>query len=352
MASKSATIVVGTPPPPLVAAITATPNSAYAPATVNVSAAGSTGAIASSVLSFGDGTTASGLTASHKYSTAGVYTLTARIANSSGASSSATTTVTLKAPEVIVSSPASGASVSSQVHVVASGFSGNPVTAMQIYVDSALAYTVNASTLDTVLALSSGAHTLIVKEWDSAGQNSLKTLNVTSANQLPVANLSLTSGSILVGGSIVASAAGSNDPDGTISSTVITFGDGTSAAAISASHQYTTAGTYTVKATVTDNQGASSTTTASVVVKPQFVTITSPTVASTTSASVVVTGTASSGYGVTTTQVYLDGVLKYQTTGATVNTTLPISVGTHQITIQGWDTSRATFKSSMNITRK
>ena len=352
VASKSATIVVGTPSAPLAAAITATPNSAYAPATVNVSAAGSTGAIASSVLSFGDGTTASGLTASHKYSTAGVYTLTAKITNSSGASSSATTTVTLKAPEVIVSSPASGATVSSQVHVVAGGFSGNPVVAMQIYVDSALAYTVNAPTLDTVLPLGSGTHTLIVKEWDSAGQNSYKTVNVTSANQPPVAKLSLTSGSILVGGSIAASATGSNDPDGTINSTVITFGDGASAAAISASHQYATAGTYTVKAIVTDNQGASSTTTATVVVNPQFVTITSPTVASTTSTSVTVTGTASSGYGVTATQVYLDGVLKNQTAGATTNTTLPISAGTHQITVQGWDTSGATFKSSMNFTRK
>jgi PKD repeat protein len=351
-ASKSATIVVGVPAPPLAAAITASPNSAYAPATVNVSAAGSTGAIVSSILSFGDGTITNALTASHKYSAAGVYTLTAKVANSSGASSSATTTVTLKSPEVIVSSPASGASVSSQVHVVAGGFSGNPVVAMQIYVDSALAYTVNAPTLDTVLTLSGGAHTLIVKEWDSAGQNSYKIVNVTAANQPPVAKLSLTSGSILVGGSIAASAAGSNDPDGTISNTVITFGDGASAAAISASHQYATAGTYTVKATVTDNQGASSTTTASVVVKPQFVTITSPTVASTTSTSVTVTGTASSGYAVTTTQVYLDGVLKYQTAGATANTTLPIAVGTHQITVQGWDTSGATFKSSMNITGK
>jgi len=223
---------------------------------------------------------------------------------------------------------------------------------MQIYVDSALAYTVNAPTLDTVLTLSGGAHTLIVKEWDSAGQNSYKIVNVTSANQPPVANLSLTSGSILVGGSLVASAAGSNDPDGTISNTVINFGDGASAAAISASHQYTIAGTYTVKATVTDNQGASSITTATVVVKPQFVAVTSPTVTSTTSASVTVTGTASSGYGVTTTQIYLDGVLKYQTAGATVNAPLPIGVGSHQITVQGWDTSGATFKSAVYITRK
>ena len=352
VSSKSVTIVIGAPTnQPVSAAITATPGSAYAPATVSVSAAGSTGTIASSLLSFGDGTSASGLTASHQYSTAGVYTLTAKVTGSTGTTSSATTTVTVKAPEVIVSSPASGASVSTQAHVVAGGFSGYPVVAMQIYVDSVLAYSVNSPSLDTTLALSNGAHTLIVKEWDSAGQSSSKTVTVTAANQPPVAQVSLTSGSTLVGGAIAASATGSSDPDGTISSTVINFGDGTTATAVSASHQYKTAGTYTVQATVTDNQGASSTATATLVVKSQFVTITNPTVTSTTAASVVVAGTASSGYAVTATQIYLDGVLKYQSANGSASATLPIAVGKHQITIQGWDASGATFKSAVTVTR-
>ena len=240
-ASKSATMVVGVANRAPIAVISATPNTAYAPATISVSAAGSSdpdGTIASSVISFGDGTTASGLTAAHKYSAAGVYTLTAKVTDNQGASSSASTSVTVKAPEVIVSSPASGASVASQVHVVASGFSGFPVTAMQIYLDSALVYNVNAASLDTTIPLGSGAHTLVVKGWDSAGGNFYKSLTVTATNQAPVAALSVTSGSLLVGGSITASAAGSSDPDGSIAKTVIAFGDGTSAAAVSASHQY------------------------------------------------------------------------------------------------------------------
>jgi PKD repeat protein len=350
VSSKSVVITIG-PSQTVTAAITATPGSAYAPATVTVSATGSTGTIASSLLSFGDGTTASGLTASHQYSTAGVYTLTAKITGSNGATSSATTTVTVKAPEVIVSSPANGATVSSQVHVVASGFSGFPVAAIQIYVDSVLAYSVNSPSLDTTLPLTNGAHTLIVKEWDSAGQASSKIVNVIAAHQAPVAQVSVTSGSILVGGSIAASATGSSAPGGTISSTVINFGDGTTAAAVSASHQYTAAGTYAVKATVTDNFGATATATSTVVVKPQSVAITSPTVTFTTGASVVVAGTASSGYPVTATQVYLDGVLKYQSANRAASTTLPIAVGKHQVTVQGWDASGATFKTSVNVTR-
>ena len=353
-ASKSAAIVVSssTNLPP-VAAISATPGAAYAPATVSASAAGSSdpdGTIASSVISFGDGTSASGLTASHTYSAAGVYTLTAKVTDNLGASSTATTNVTIKAPEVIVSSPAAGALLNSQVHVVASGFSGYTVTTMQIYVDGAIVYSVNSANLDGTISVASGLHTLTIKGWDVSGRNFYTQLAVT-INKPPVAALTLSSGSILVGGSITASAAASTDSDGTIASTVISFGDGSSATAASASHQYKLAGTYTVKATVTDNMGASSSTSSTVVVKPPFVTITSPTFTSTTSSSVRATGTSSSGYPVMATQVYLDGVLKYQSSTATADTTLPITVGTHQIVIQGWDSTGATFKSGVYVTR-
>ena len=353
-ASKSAAIVISssTNLPPL-AVIAATPNSAYAPATISVSAAGSSdpdGTIASSLISFGDGTSASGLTASHIFSAAGVYTLTAKVTDNLGASSTATTSVTVKAPEVIVSSPTSGSLLPSQVHVVASGFSGYPVIAMQIYVDGTIVYSVNSANLDGTILVASGPHTLLVKGWDNAGRNFSKQLAVT-INKPPVAALTLSSGSILVGGSITASAANSTDSDGTIVTTVISFGDGSSAAAVSASHQYKVAGTYTVKATVTDNMGASSSTISSIVVKPQFVTIISPTITSTTSTSVRATGTSSSGYPVVATQVYLDGALKFQSSTATADTTLPIAVGTHQIIIKGWDSSGASFMSSRTVTR-
>ncbi|HEY2169742.1 MAG TPA: PKD domain-containing protein, partial [Candidatus Angelobacter sp.] len=353
-ASKSAAIVVSSSAnQPPVAVISATPSSAYAPATISVSSAGSSdpdGTIASSVITFGDGTSASALTASHTFSAAGIYTITAKVTDNLGASSTASTSVTVKAPEVIVSSPADGDFLASQVHVVAGGFSGSPVIAMQIYVDGAMVYSVNSANLDATISVASGPHTLLVKGWDNAGRNFYKQLAVT-INKPPVAALTLTSGSTLVGGSISASAANSTDPDGTIAGTVIAFGDGSSATAVSASHQYKAVGTYTVKATVTDNMGASSSTIATVVVKPQFVTITSPTFTSTTSTSVRATGTASSGYPVVATQVYLDGVLKFKSSTATADTTLPITVGTHQIVIQCWDSSGATFKSSRSVTR-
>jgi PKD repeat protein len=350
----SAGVQITIPNQPPVAVVSATPSSAYGPVTVSVSAAGSSdpdGVIAGTVINFGDGASAAGVTASHAYSAPGVYTITATVTDNAGASSQASTSVAVKPPQVVISSPAAGASVGSPVHVVARGFSGNPVMAMQIYLDSALVYTINSSSVDTSVNLTAGLHSLLVKGWDNAGRSFFQAMSITAANQPPVPVLSISSGSMLVGGSVTASAAASSDPDGSIAKTSIDFGDGTTAAAINASHQYKVAGTYTVRATVTDNLGASSSASATVTVKPQFVTVTSPSFASTNGTAVRVTGTASSGYPVVATQVYLDGTLKYQSSTNAADTTLPLGVGAHQITVQGWDASGATFKSAVNVTR-
>jgi PKD domain-containing protein len=341
-----------------VAALSLSATSAYAPASITASTAGSSdpdGTLAGASINFGDGSaTVAGTSATHTYSGTGTFTVTATVTDNLGASSSASKSVTVKAPQVMVSAPASGSQVTSPVHVVASGFSGYPVTAMQIYLDGTLTYTVKASTLDTSVAASAGAHVLTVKGWDTSGRNFMTQISVTvaAANQPPTAALGLSASSVLVGGSVIASTAGSSDPDGTIAAISINFGDGSAPVASAAStHQYKTAGTYTVTATVTDNLGAVSTTSKTATVKPQYVTITSPTSTSTTNSSVHVVGTAFSGYTIKATQVYLDGVLKYQTALSTADTTLGLTVGTHRITVKGWDASGASFMSSINVTR-
>lgn len=58
----------------------------------------------------------------------------------------------------------------------------------------------------------------------------------------------------------------STDSDGTIASRSWNFGDGTTSTATNPSKTYTAAGTYTVKLTVTDNKGATSTATQSIAV--------------------------------------------------------------------------------------
>lgn len=66
----------------------------------------------------------------------------------------------------------------------------------------------------------------------------------------------------------------SSDPDGTISSWSWTFGDGTSGAGAMASHVYSTAGSFIAALTVTDDAGASNTTTMLISVNaPQTTTV-------------------------------------------------------------------------------
>ena len=361
-ASQTAVVSVTAANKPPIATLSVTPLSGYAPITVTASTAASSdpdGTIAGSVINWGDGTSSAGPSASHVYSTAGTYTITATVTDNLGATSSTTSSVTAQSPQVVVKSPVSSMQtaatlgvplLNSPLHLVASGFSGFTVTAMQIYIDGNLVNSFSAAAIDTNVAASPGAHAFVIKGWDSAGRSFSSNFSVT-VNAPPTAALNLNTASLLMGGSVTASAAASTDVDGSIVSTTINFGDGAVASGASATHQYTKAGTYTVTATVTDNAGASSSKSQSVTVKPQFTTITSPTVSSTTSSSVTITGTASSGYPITATQIYVDGVLKAQTTTSSASKAVSLTLGTHSITVQGWDASGATFRSAMTLTK-
>lgn len=88
----------------------------------------------------------------------------------------------------------------------------------------------------------------------------------TVGNAAPIATLSVTPTSGIAPVTVSASTTGSSDPDGSIASTTIDFGDGTVVSGTNASHTYSIAGNYTVKATVTDNLGASSIATQTVTV--------------------------------------------------------------------------------------
>lgn len=351
-ASSSKAVNVSVIDSPPVATLSVSPASGYGPLTVSANTSGSydpDGTVVSSSINFGDGTSAAGPGSSHTYSTAGTYIVTATVTDNSGTSSTTSTSVTVKVPEIIVSSPANGTLTISPVKVVATGFSGFPVTAMQVYVDGVLTYNINSATLNASISVAPGSHQLVVKGWDNSGRSFMKSLSITIDQ--PVAAVNLSSAAILVGGSITASTTGSSDPYGSITAAQIDFGDGAIVSSVTATHQYNAAGTYTVKATVTDNLGASATASTTLTVKPQYVVISSPTGDTLTNKLVQVIGTAYSGYPVVSTQVYLDGVLKYQTSASSVNTILAIPGGTHQICVQGWDSSGATFKAFVTVTR-
>src|SRR5213076_1094252 len=89
-------------------------------------------------------------------------------------------------------------------------------------------------------------------------------VGVTPPNQPPVASFTRS-----CNGLSCSFTSTSSDPDGSIASYRWTFGDGSAAVTTqNASHTYAAGGTYTVTLQVTDNQGATNSTSQSVTVAP------------------------------------------------------------------------------------
>jgi PKD repeat protein len=90
-------------------------------------------------------------------------------------------------------------------------------------------------------------------------------------NQSPVARMTATPSSGVAPLSVSFNGSTSSDPDGSIASWAWTFGDGGTASGATVSHTYTTAGSYTAQLTVTDNQGATGSTSAPISVSADTV---------------------------------------------------------------------------------
>jgi PKD repeat protein len=88
----------------------------------------------------------------------------------------------------------------------------------------------------------------------------------TPPNQPPIAHATTTPTSGSAPLAVAFDGSASSDADGSIVSYAWTFGDGGSANGTTANHTYTTAGSYSATLTVTDNQGATGTTTIGITV--------------------------------------------------------------------------------------
>jgi phosphatidylinositol-3-phosphatase len=80
------------------------------------------------------------------------------------------------------------------------------------------------------------------------------------------------------------------------------------------------------------------------------VTICSPTNNSSVSSTVNVVAGSTSSYTVTAMQVYVDGVKKYEVSANKINTNLPLTTGTHKMTVKAWNTAGASFMSAISVT--
>jgi len=80
---------------------------------------------------------------------------------------------------VTICSPADGATVAGQVHIVASASTNLKFNTLQVYVDGVLTFRNPTKSIDVTFIPSRGMHHITVKGWDSNGQFS-ESLTVTA----------------------------------------------------------------------------------------------------------------------------------------------------------------------------
>ncbi|RKR72934.1 beta strand repeat-containing protein [Frondihabitans australicus] len=197
---------------------------------------------------------------------------------------------------------------------------------------------------------SAGTYTVTLTVTDNSGATGTATNQVTVAapvNQAPTASFTSSMNNLQV----AFDGTGSSDPDGTVASYAWNFGDGSTGTGSTVNHTYASAGTYSVKLTVTDNQGATGTATSSVTVvaphvnQPPSAVIT----ASTTGLKVSVDGTGSSDPDGTVASYAWNFGDGSTATGSTSSHTY-LAGGTYTVTLTVTDNSGATGTATQSVT--
>jgi PKD repeat protein len=145
--------------------------------------------------------------------------------------------------------------------------SANPADALNaglsVLLPSAGTYVVSVQGVDKGDPLGTG-----YSDYGSLGNYALQVTTLAASGQAPVAVISATPASGTVPLTVNFSSAGSTDADGSIVSTLWSFGDGSSASGATVSHVYNSAGSFTATVTVTDNSGLSASRSVTITVQP------------------------------------------------------------------------------------
>jgi len=107
-----------------------------------------------------------------------------------------------------------------------------------------------------------GSYSVTLTVTDNAGATDSAHATKTVMNRQPVASFTETAETVNTDETISFDASDSSDPDGTIVNYSWDFGDGTKGTGVSVQHAYSQDGTYTVTLTVTDDDGATDTSSA------------------------------------------------------------------------------------------
>jgi len=280
--------VVNRPP---VALFTESSTTAYTGEAIYFNASSSydpDGVIVSYFWTFGDGTNATGVTVNHAYAENGTYTVTLTVTDDQGATATATATKTVLNRPPVASFTESATTVYTYEAITFNATSsydpdGSIVSYTWNFGDGNV--TTLTSPMVTHTYADNGTYTVILTVTDNDGATATATATKNVLNRAPVASFIESASVVQTGEVITFNASGSYDLDGFIVSYFWTFGDGTNATGLVVTHAYADNGTYVVTLTVTDNDGATASKTATKTVLNR-----SPVASFTESATTVYTG--------------------------------------------------------------
>lgn len=236
-----------------------------APTDLNVAFDGSTssdpdGSIAAYAWEFGDGSTGTGATPAHTYAKAGSYPVKLTVTDDKGATASATSPVTVSAAPPANQAPVA-AFTTSATNLVASfdgSTSNDPDGTIAAYSWDFGDGATGTGTKPAHTYVKGGTYQVKLTVTDNGGAGTSTTKPVTVApNKAPTAAFTSSVNNLAAS----FNAGTSKDTDGSIAAYTWNFGDGTTGTGAKPAHTYAKAGTYQVKLTVKDNQGATGTVT-------------------------------------------------------------------------------------------
>jgi PKD repeat protein len=208
---------------------------------------------------FGDGTTSAQQNPGHTYASAGTYTVTLTVTDQGGLTGSAATTLQVAAPTTPAAPAASAGPNESGPEGGTVTFAGSatggaaPLSYAWAFGDGG---TATGSLSPTHLYANHGTYTSTLTVTDALGRSSQSNTTVTVSDPVPQATLGgATAGT--AGTALAFTGSASDSPVDTAAGFTYAwaFGDGTTSAQQNPSHAFTSAGTYTVTLTVTDQGG-------------------------------------------------------------------------------------------------
>jgi YD repeat-containing protein len=226
-------------------------------------------------------TTTTTPTTTTTYATPGARTVGLRVVDNSGGTGTTTVAVTATNRVPTASFTATpnpvptGTSVT--LNAEASSDPDGTIAKYEWDLDGNGTYEINTGSTPSTISnyATAGIRNVGLRVTDNSGATATKTVSVTVQNRAPIASFTATPNPVTAGTSVAFSAAGSSDPDGTITKYEWDLdGNGSyetnTGTTNKTSRTYTTAATTNVGLRVTDNAGATSTTTVPVQVRSPY----------------------------------------------------------------------------------